>query len=532
MLAGTGLLAACASNKPASTPTLETTAGSTSGADTQIASLTWGNGSLDGLDPATAASNFGSTAAAPALETLIGFDSSLKIIPILAESYTKPDTTHYVYKIRSGVSFWDGTSMTAEDVAFSMSRHMDPKVASQLATFFTNVKSITATGPSEVTAEMSAPDPLFEYVPALLPIFPKAFVTAQGAKLGTPAGSTVTVMGTGPMKITSFDDSGVTYEAWSGYWGDKPRVEKLDLVSFTSADSARVAYQSGKLNGTFYGITGDTLSSWGSVADARLQASDAMNIGYLSLNMSMAPFDDIHARRAMAHAADTEGFLKAFLGQAGRVPNSIVPPAYFGNIADQPTTDALYKKIPQYEFDLDKAKQELSQSKYPDGFSVEVPYTPQFPIAGEVLVSMSQTLKSIGITFTPKSMPIGTWAATHQANNSQILWGYWLPDFPDPSDIVSLFFPSSGAVPHRNNSAHWKDPQVDALLKKQAETTDVAVRVDSLGQLLQMAGDQMPYLPLWLERAVLAVDGAKFTYSGFSPMFYVNNWVSNIRSAK
>ena len=509
-----------------------TSGGATSGTASQIASLTWGNGSFDGLDPATAASNFASTAAAPALETLIGFDSDLKIIPILAESYTKPDTTHLVYKIRTGVNFWDGTPMTADDVAFSMSRHMDPKLASQLAGFFTNVKSITATGPAEVTVELASPDPLVEYASALVPIFPKTFVAAQGAKLGTPAGDTITVMGTGPMKITKYDDSGVTYEPWTGYWGKKSLIQKMNLDSFTSSDSARLAYQSGKLGGTFYGITGDTLSAWQSVANAKLQASSAMNVGYLSLNMSMEPFSDIHARKALAYAADTQGFLKAFLGQAGQAPNSIVPPAYFGNLADQAATDAIYAKIPQYEFDLDKAKAELAQSKYPNGFTVEVPYTPQFPISGEVLVSMSQTLKAIGITFTPKSMPIGTWAATHQANASPILWGYWLPDFPDPSDIVSLFFPSSGAVPHRNNKAHWKDPEVDALLKKQAETTDVSVRVDSLGQLLQMAGDQMPYLPLWFERAVMAADGGQLAYTGFSPMFYVNDWTSNIRSAK
>lgn len=530
LIAGPSLLAACSSSASSSAK-LNGASGGPQGTNAQIDSLTWGNGAFDGLDSATAASNFGSAAMAPALETVIAFDGNLKIVPVIAESYDKPDTMHYVYKVRSGVTFWDGTALTADDVAFSMSRHIDPKVASQLATYFTNVKSVSVTGPDEVTVEMSTPDPQFEYVPALVYVFPKSFVTAAGSKFGTPAGTTINVMGTGPMKITKYDDSGVTYEAWDGYWGQKSRVQKLELLSFTSADSVRLAYQSGKLDGTFYGITGDALSSWQKVPHARLQASEPMNVGYLSLNMSMPPFDDIHARRALAYATDTQGFLKAFLGQAGEAPTSVVPPIYFANLADQATIDAIYNKIPQYPYDLDKAKAELAKSKYAGGFTVDVPYTPQFPISGEVLVSMSETLKQIGITFRPKAMPIGNWAAVHQANASPCMWGYWLPDYPDPSDIESLFFPSAGAVPHRNNSAHWKDPQVDALLAKQANTTDASVRVQALGQMLQMAGDAMPYLPLWWERAVMAVDSEKFTYTGFSPLFYVNNWVPNVRSA-
>ena len=489
LLVAPSLLAACGGSSPAAKSlTSPSTSGSgsaaPSGTNTPIASLVWGNGAFDGLDAATAASNFGSTAMAPALETVIAFDADLKIVPVLATSYTKPDTMHYIYKVRSGVTFWDGTPMTADDLAFSMSRHLDPKVASQLAGYFANVKSISATGPDEVTVEMASPDPQFEYVPALVYVFPQAFVEAKADKFGTPAGTTINVMGTGPMKITSYDDTGVTYEAWPGYWGEKSLVSKLQLVTFTSGDAARLAYQSGTLDGTFYGITGDTLASWQSVSNAKLLSSQPMNVGYLSLNMSMPPFDDVHARRALAYATDLVGIQKAFLGQAGQVPTSIVPPVYFANVADQSTIDSIYKAIPQYPFDLDKAKAELAMSKYPNGFSVDVPYTPQFPISGEVLVSMSETLKKIGITFRPQSMPIGTWAKTHQANASSCLWGYWLPDYPDPSDIESLFFPSAGAVPHRNNSAHWIDPQVDALLVKQADTIDKATRVQALGQAL------------------------------------------------
>lgn len=531
LIAAPTLLGACGT----STGTKAKLAGSSgagAGTKADIPLLRWGNGSFQGLDAASAASNFGSTATAPALETLIGFTSDLKITPILAESYAKPDALHYVYKIRSRVKFWDGSPMTAADVSYSMNRHINPKVASELATYFTNVKSIDVTGPSEVTVTLSAPNPEFEYVPALVDIFPQSFVESRGSKFGTPGGSTINVMGTGPMQITNYDDTGVTYEAFDGYWGVKSLVKKLELLTFSSADSARLAYQAGAIDGTFFGVSGDTISQWDSVPDARLQSSQPMNLSYLALNTTLAPFDDIHARRALAYATDTAGFLKAFLRQAGEVPQSIVPPAYFANLADQATIDSIYAQIPQYPFDLDKAKAELAQSKYPHGFTVKVPYTTQIEgIVEEVLVSMSTTLKQIGINFQPESMPIGSWADVHQQNNSPILWGYWLPDYPDPADIEALFFPSAGAVPHRNNAAHWKVPAVDALLAQQADSLSNSTRLQDLGKMLVLAGEQLPYLPLWWERAVMAVNNRKFVYDGFSPMYYVNNWVPDVRAA-
>jgi peptide/nickel transport system substrate-binding protein len=495
----------------------------------KIPQLNWGNGSFTGLDPASSASNFTDTATAPALEALIGFTPELKIMPILAESYKHPDVLRYVYKIRKGVKFWDGSELTAQDVSYSLNRQIDPKVASQLATYFVGVKSIKVTGPMEVTVTLSAPNPEFQYVPALVPIFPEAFIKAQGKKLGTPSGSTATVMGTGPMQITSFTNSGVKYEAFAGYWGEPSHVEKLNLVTFLSANSARLAFESGDIDGTFFGVTGDTIPQWTSVSKAKLQSSTPMNISYLALNTTLEPFDDVHARRALAYATDTQGFLKAFLKQAGEAPTSILPPAYFANLASPADIEKLYKKIPQYPFNLDKAKSELAQSKYPNGFTVQVPYTTQIEgIVEEVLVSMSTTLQSIGITFTPQPLTIGAWADLHQQNNSPILWGYWLPDYPDPADVESLFFPSAGAVPHRNNSAHWKVPAVDALLNKQAHSLSSAGRAEDLGRILELAGEQMPYLPLWWERSVIAVNSGKVAYSDFSPLFYDNNWLPNI----
>src|SRR5262245_59176814 len=70
-----------------------------------------------------------------------GNDGSLK--PNLASSWSHPDALTYVYKLRPGVKFWDGSPLTAEDVVFSMSQHTQKAVGSQLASYYASVKSIT-----------------------------------------------------------------------------------------------------------------------------------------------------------------------------------------------------------------------------------------------------------------------------------------------------------------------------------------------------------------------------------------------------
>ena len=81
------------------------------------------------------------------MEGLAQYTPDLKVAPRLATSWKTPDPLTYVYKVRKGVKFWDGTPLTAEDVAYSMSQQMNPKVASQESSFYSSVASVKATGP-------------------------------------------------------------------------------------------------------------------------------------------------------------------------------------------------------------------------------------------------------------------------------------------------------------------------------------------------------------------------------------------------
>ena len=73
----------------------------------------------------------------------------LTLVPLLATSwkYDRPNLK-YVFQVRQGVKFWDGTPMTTDDVVYSLSRHIDPKVSSQIAGYFANVASLRRPAPA------------------------------------------------------------------------------------------------------------------------------------------------------------------------------------------------------------------------------------------------------------------------------------------------------------------------------------------------------------------------------------------------
>ena len=129
-----------------------------------IADLTWGVPqtirSLDYThsgDPGTASVVF------LGMEPLVRYDAQGRLQPALASSFSIPNPTTYVYNLRKGVKFWDGTPLTAADVIYSLQRSASKEGGSQLATFFGSVASMKATGPSQVTIKLKGPNPFFRY---------------------------------------------------------------------------------------------------------------------------------------------------------------------------------------------------------------------------------------------------------------------------------------------------------------------------------------------------------------------------------
>ncbi|MET7779847.1 ABC transporter substrate-binding protein [Streptomyces sp. NPDC005388] len=140
-----------------------TTQITTAAAKGDIGTLKWDlpAGEPSSLDYAHAGDHSSNVVVADLCDTLVRMKTDLSIGPGLATSWTYKDPRTLVYTIRKGVTFWDDSPLTAADVAYSLGRNMDEKVASNNSPNFSGVKSVEAIGSHEVTVRFKQHDELF-----------------------------------------------------------------------------------------------------------------------------------------------------------------------------------------------------------------------------------------------------------------------------------------------------------------------------------------------------------------------------------
>src|SRR6478672_5630658 len=205
---------------------------SSSAGNKDISKLTWAMGAtIRGLEYTHSADSGSATVISVGCETLVRYDRNGGLVPALAASFSTPNSTTYVYHVRQGVKFWDGKPLTAADVLYSLQEAASKTAGSQIAAFYTSVKSMSPKG-STVTIKLTAPDPYFRYSPAVTYILEKAFWQKHGKDTGTPGTLT---MCTGPYRFTKFvPDDRVEATRFNGYWGKRPAVKDVVLRTITN----------------------------------------------------------------------------------------------------------------------------------------------------------------------------------------------------------------------------------------------------------------------------------------------------------
>ncbi|WP_256340781.1 ABC transporter substrate-binding protein [Streptomyces sp. S-2] len=153
-LAASGLLAACAP------PHREEDGGGQGGASPEKVTLALPS-SLSSLDVGRESGTLNYAVACLVQEGLLSVSPDGELRPGLAARWSQPDERTYVFTLRRGVTFSDGTPLTPDDVVASVEAIRDPKNTNALAYLYAHVTSVKVTGDLEVTVRLKKPDALF-----------------------------------------------------------------------------------------------------------------------------------------------------------------------------------------------------------------------------------------------------------------------------------------------------------------------------------------------------------------------------------
>lgn len=458
------------------------------------------------------------------LETLVKIapDGSLK--PNLAVRVTQPGRAVYVYHLRKGVKFWDGSELTADDVANSLNYLRFPGAIPRYLTGI--IKDVAVVDKYTVRVTLRRIDASFQWVPASsqVPIFQKKFQDEHKEEMGRPG---VLIMGTGPWKFDSLDpNKGLELSANPNYWGGKVAIQRISVKFFSDETSMALAFRAGELDVVPYIRDGRAFES---ASGSNLLSKPGLETFVLSFPTQVAPWSDVHVRRAVAYALVKQDILNARGGYATPIDTLIAPDLLRG-IASKSQISTLMRSLPLYRFSIAKAKQELAKSAYPNGFSADLQVlgAPPFTTMAQVIVAQ---LQQIGIKLDLKPVPGGQFLALLFGDKNKI--GAFLlnptPSLPDPNFITSLILGSKKATGTGLNIANYTPPAVDDLITKGIAVVDPVKRWSIYSALLKRLGNDVPYAPLFVTNRVAAIT-SKFSWPTFDGYYLQRAWPLELKT--
>jgi len=429
---------------------------------------------------------------AMAYDTLVTKDKDGNLIPALAESWTpNDDANEWVLKLREGVLFHDGSEMTGVDVAYSLTRILDPEVDSPLRTTLEMVKNAEATGDYEVTITL---DPANVDLPELLTAYQAAIIRDGGGETITEDG-----IGTGPFKLASPDDvdfPGTTpLVSHDDYWAGMPKAATATIISISDAEARVQAMMAGQID--FLGISADQLLLFEGNDDFVIQDIPSGAWHAFVMRTDTAPFDDARVRKAIRVAADREELIAQALNGRGVVT------------CDHPVwTGDIYRTEIDCAQDIELAKELLADAGYPDGIEIDIYTSPLLPEWPAMLETYQAQAAEAGITLNIVQTPSdGFWSEVWMTESFATTgWG---------ERSAAQILPEAYRGGASWNETYYSNDEFDTLLDAAASEIDVDKRIEIYAELQNILWEDGGSLVPFHINQVRAVNSC---FSGIEPM--------------
>jgi len=417
-----------------------------------------------------------------AFETLLTRDENFRLSNDgLAESVVADTPTQYTIKLRQGVQFHNGKTMTADDVIYSLQRiGGDKTLRGHTATATWDITGITKTDDYTVrlplkTADSTVPDTLAAYYFGIVPVDYKAF-----------SGDPSTQIGTGPYKLKSFTPGQESvHERNPNYWREgQPYFDTVTITDFSDATAQVNALLAGQIDAAT-DLPAAQVSAVQASGKQVLESQTGWWVG-LSMATTMAPFDDNRVREAFRLIVDRQSMLDQVASGKGQIGNDV-----YGRY------DAAYfAKLPQRQRDIEKAKSLLKDAGK-ENLTVDL-YTADLT---DGMVSMATVFarqaKDAGVTVNVKTLPSDKFYSDEYYLKVPFSSVYWAGR--PYLDQVKLSGLSNSLYPETQWAKSDKGPEFEKLYNQALETTDEAQRSEVQHKMQQLEYDNggyiIPYFP-------------------------------------
>lgn len=457
----------------------------------------------DSLDPWQSAAADTISIFSNVFDGLLRATSTGSLQPAIAESYTiSEDNLTYTFILNKNVTFHNGQKLTSKDVLYSFNAFTGLSDVKAVSNKFTSVKSLSAPNDFTFIVELSKPDASF------LALCTKAIL---------PEGYTNQVekpIGTGPYKFVEYiPGQKLSFEKNDNYFDIEhaPQIDNVEVYIMTDSAAVISALRSGQLDIAYF-INGDNAKLLESSFKVVSSAQNMVQI--FGLNNDFEPLKDLRVRQAINFAVNKKDIIDGvWSGYADELYSNFSP------VFETYYNDSLSS---YYSFDIEKAKELLSQAGYSNGFdlTITVPsnYGPHVQ-AAEILVSQ---LAKVNI----------------RAKLEMVEWATWLDKVYTKADYQSTVIAFEGKIePNdilvRYSSTNKRDfikftnAEFDNLLKNATQELDLQKRIDMYKECQKIMTENAasvficdPNLIVATKKNLSGYTFYPFTFIDFSTWFY------------
>ncbi len=376
---------------------------------------------------------------------LVGRTAGMQVVPELALSWERVSDTEWIFYLRPGVTWHDGTPFTAEDVKFTIDRTVKPGriggLTSPRKSLLDPVVDAEVLDPLTVKIITGAPFPgLLSFLP-FHEIVPKHYVERVG-----DAHFAENPIGTGPFRFVRWDKGvQVILERYDNYWGGPAQVDRVVFRALPETSTRIAALRAGEIH-IATRIPIDLIPDIEADPDLVAMSVRGTRSAFLEMNVTRPPFDDIRVRRAIAHAIDVDLIIEYVLaGKATAIPSIMSPDSPF------------YLDLPRWPYDPELARALLAEAGYPQGFSVTIDCEDLFK---DIALVIAEMLRDIGVDAKVQVWERGI-LRTKLLNREREMWiSDWGNATLDPLDIMIPKLKTG----ERGNYTGYSSPLYDGLM--------------------------------------------------------------------
>lgn len=452
--------------------------------------------------------------------SLVSTDKQGKPIPELAEKWdVSSDQLTYTFHLRKDLKFSDGSPLTADDVAFTLTLLHDKAYEgevdiSQYAVKggkeykegkATSIEGIQVVDPQtiKITTEKVNSQAIFVLGGTVLS---KAYY-GKDYKQNTSLDYLKDLYGkplaAGPYKCEKYiPGQEVRFVANENYYAGKPKIQNF-IYKITSSDTKLQLFQTGEVDHTGLGTGDEVLEQAKALEFANIQIETAPSFSYIYMNNNKPYLKDKKVRQALIYGLDRKKYVDTALKGYGTV----------ANVPIHPTSWAYTEEgVNKYEYDKEKAKKLLDEAGWKvgsdgirekDGQKLKLSYFgPSSAKDSDLLIPIAkENYKEIGVEFNPEFMDFNTMLSKVNKGDYDLA-SVSTPITSDPSETAGEYLSTANET-----SLGYKNAKVDELIQKGIETVDIEKRKPIYKELYKELSDDPPVILLNYRRTITGYNG-------------------------